>query len=134
MSVLPCFRSVHKYRGKTVVFSKPLFPSYVFLRFEEARRRSVIQSDYIVKLLEVTDQALFQTQLDEILRALETDVEIRLAPSIGEGTRVSIKRGPLRGLDGWVEKRFGVNVVLLRLDFIGQAAAVKVDAADLELA
>src|SRR5262245_31126833 len=31
-STLPTFRSVHKYRGKTAVFHKPLFPGYLFLR------------------------------------------------------------------------------------------------------
>jgi len=46
--------------------------------------------------------------------------------------RVKIKSGPLRGMDGWVEKRSGPTMVLLRLDFIGQAAAVKVEAWELE--
>jgi hypothetical protein len=32
-----------------------------------------------------------------------------------------------------VEHRYGVNTVLLRLDFIGQAAAVKMEATELEL-
>jgi len=32
-----------------------------------------------------------------------------------------------------VEKRTGVVTVFLRLEFIGQAAAVKVDASDVEL-
>lgn len=42
--------------------------------------------------------------------------------------RVRIKAGPLQGLEGWVEKRYGMTTVLLRLDFINQAAAVKIDA------
>ena len=41
--------------------------------------------------------------------------------------------GPLRGIEGWVEQRHGMSTVLLRLDFIGQAAAVKMEATDLEL-
>lgn len=94
---------------------------------------NVFQSDCVANLLEVGDQTLFIQQLDEILRALETDLEIRLAPIIGKGTRVLIKHGPLRGIEGLVEERYGVNTVLLRLDFIGQAAAVKVEAADLEI-
>jgi len=81
----------------------------------------------------VIDQELFARQLGEILAALETRLEIRLAPAIGPGMRVKIKRGPLQGLDGWVEERFGMSTVLLRLDFIGKAAAVKVEATDLEL-
>jgi hypothetical protein len=56
-----------------------------------------------------------------------------LAPEIGVGHRVRIKAGPLRGMEAWVEERLGVSTVLLRLDFIGQAAAVKVGAEDLEL-
>jgi hypothetical protein len=76
---------------------------------------------------------LFVRQFGEVLRALETDLEIRLAPTISEGLRVKIKTGPLRGVEGWVEKRYGMTTVLLRLDFISQAAAVKMEASDLEL-
>ncbi len=130
---LPCYRSVHKYRGKTVVFQKPLFPGYVFLQIHTDQRSLVRQSIHLASLLEITDQNLFVSQLGEILRAVETDLQIRLAPTIGEGMRVKIKSGPLRGVEGWVEKRHGLTTVLLRLDFISQAAAVKLEADDLEL-
>jgi len=132
-ATLPCYRMAHKYRGKTVVFHKPLFPGYVFLELSGAGRSKVIQSDYVANLLEVFDQDLFVRQLAEIRRALETELEIRLAPMIGVGARVLIKHGPLRGVEGWVEDRYGVNTVLLRLDFIGQAAAVKIEATELEM-
>ncbi len=130
---LPCYRSVHKYRGKVVSFDKPLFPGYVFLQLFQDDRQKLIRNDHVAKLLQVYDQALFTQQLSEILKALETSLEIFLVPSIGVGSRVKVKTGPLRGMDGWVEQRFGMSTVLLRLDFIGQAAAVKVQADDLEL-
>lgn len=132
-TTLPCYTTVHKYRGKTVKFSKPLFPGYVFLQLTEGQPQKAYQSDHVANLLEVFDQATFAQQLDEILRALETDLEVRLAPEIGQGSRVKIKSGPLRGMEGWVEQRYGVTTVLLRLDFIGQAAAVKLEAHELEL-
>ena len=131
-ATLPCYKSARRYRGKTVVFLKPLFPGYVFLQLRDDQRLVVRQSDHIANLLVVTDQELFARQLAEILAALEADVEVRLAPAIGEGMRVQIKSGPLRGMEGWVEKRRGPKIVLLRLDFIGQAAAVKVEAWELE--
>jgi transcriptional antiterminator RfaH len=132
-ATLPCYRSAHKYRGKTVVFQKPLFPGYVFIQMPREQRNTVLQSDHVANLLDVHDQDLFARQLHEVMLALETDLEIRLAPTIGEGARVKIKSGPLRGVEGWVEKRHGMSVVLLRLDFIGQAAAVKMDAGELEV-
>ena len=132
-ATLPCYRSAHQYRGKTAVFHKPLFPGYVFLQLAPPQRQKIYQSDYVANLLDVFDQALFEKQLADILRALETELEIRLAPEIGQGARVKIKAGPLRGMEGSVEQRYGMNVVLLRLEFIAQAAAVQVEAGDLEL-
>ncbi len=132
-ATLPCYDSAHKYRGKTVVFRKPLFPGYVFLRLQPTRKDQLLQNDHVANLLEVFDQETFEQQLNDILRALEANVGVRLAPSIGEGMRVRIKTGPLQGLEGWVEHRRGMNTVLLRLDFINQAAAVKLEADSLEL-
>lgn len=132
-SVLPCYRSVRKYRGKTVSFSKPLFPNYVFLKLVHEQERTVVQNKNVVNLLTVTDQIEFDRQLKDILVAIENDLPIQLAPEITEGNRVRIKSGPLRGVEGTVEKRTNSVWVVLRLDFIAQAAAVQVDATDLEL-
>jgi len=131
-TTLPCYDSAHKYRGKTVVFRKPLFPGYVFLQLEPGQAVSVRQNDHVANLLDVFDQETFQRQLEDILLALQQNLEVRLAPAIGEGMRVRIKAGPLRGIEGWVEQRYGRTTVLLRLDFISQAAAVKIDADLLE--
>ena len=130
---LPCYRSAHRYRGKTAVFQKPLFPGYVFIKMAPETRGVVAQSDHLANLLDVPDQEQFARQLCDVLRALETDLEIRLVPTIGEGARVKIRSGPLQGVEGWVERRYGMSTVLLRLEFIGQAAAVKLDATELEL-
>ena len=131
-TTLPCYKSVRKYRGKSVTFEKPLFPGYVFLKAPRELRGKIFQSDYVANLLEVFDQPLFEKQLGDILQALEAGLEIVLAPNIGKGSRVNIKTGALAGMEGWVEERYGFDTVLLRLNFIGQAAAVKLSAADLE--
>lgn len=130
---LPCYRSVKKYRGKKVAFEKPLFPGYLFLQLLRPQTRIVYQSDYVANLLDVVDQELFEQQLSDILQALETDLEVYLVPSITAGARVKIKSGPLRGVEGFVEERAGQCLLVLRLDFIGQAAAVKVEATEVEL-
>lgn len=132
-STLPLIKTVRKYRGKSVTFEKPLFPGYVFLRLKSEHAMRVAQDDYVANLLTVVDQELFTHQLGDILTALDSDVPVQLEPRIGTGCRVRIKTGPLRGMEGWVEQRKGVSVVLLRLDFIGQAAAVKIEANELEL-
>jgi len=132
-STLPCYNSVHRYRGKTVSFKKPLFPGYVFLQLTPEARQKVAQNQYVANLLAVTDQAAFERQLADVLFALETKLDVRLAPEIGSGRLIRVKSGPLRGFEGRVESRYGLSTVLLRIDFIGQAAAVKLEADELEL-
>lgn len=130
---LPLYRSVRKYRGKTVVFEKPLFPGYLFLKMPPQARQGILQSDYVANLLDVPVQDEFEQELAAILQAVNTDYEIRLSPTIQPGSRVRIRTGPLRGLEGYVERRQGAVEVHLRLAFIGQAAAVRMDADNLEL-
>jgi len=130
---LPLYSSVRKYRGKRLVFRKPLFPGYVFVQLGREQRLTVQQNRHLANLLDVPDQDEFIAQLADIFRALETDLEIRVAPEIRPGVRVRIKSGPLRGMDGWVETRGKIADVHLRLDFIGQAAVVTIQADDLEL-
>lgn len=131
---LPLYRSVKRYRGKQLVFFKPLFPNYLFLQIAPALRSVVQQHDHVANLLEPPDQAEFVAQLGDILRALDGMAEVRLAPQVTEGLLVRIKSGPLRGLEGLVVQRQGMMEVVLRLDFIGQAAAVKVMADEVEAA
>ena len=84
-------------------------------------------------MLHVVDQQLFKLQLNNILFALNQEMVIRLEPIIEVGARVIIKSGPFQGQEGWVDERFGMTTVLLRLDFIGQAAAIELKADILEL-
>lgn len=130
---LPCYASAHKYRGKTVTFQKPLFPGYAFLQLQPAEITPIRQNENVANLLEVFDQATFSRQLQEILLALESGLEVRLAPTIESGSRVRIRTGPLQGIEGFIESRQGSTIVILRLDFINQAAAVRMSAEDLEL-
>jgi transcriptional antiterminator RfaH len=130
---LPLYRSVKKYARKVVTFEKPLFPNYLFLKLLPHQRKKVFQSDYVANLLDVSDQKTFEEQLEQILVALETEYEIFAMPHITTGKRVKIRAGALRGMEGYVEERHGKFLVLLRLDFIGQCAGIKVDATDLEV-
>lgn len=131
-TTLPLFHSVKKYRRKKVEFLKPLFPGYLFLHVDPFSASKVRQNDYTANLLEPPDQFEFATQLQQILDALSSDSEVRLCPNIVEGQRVRIRLGPLRGIEGIVIQRQGALELQLRLDFIGQAAALRVDADQVE--
>lgn len=125
---LPLYETRHRYRGKEVVFQKPLFPGYVFVRNPAGNAGRVAQCRHVARVLVPPDAEEFGRQLGDILAAVAAGLEMRPAPDVVAGVRVAITEGPLRGLEGWVEKRDGPLDVVLRLDFIGQAAAIRMPA------
>jgi len=129
---LPLYRSLKKYRGKHVEFRKPLFPGYVFFRADVLQAGRLRQEQQVAQVLTPADDAEFSAQLEGILQALATARVVRFAPGITTGQRVRIRSGPLRGMEGQVERRASVWEIFLRLDFIGQAAAVQVTADEVE--
>ena len=98
-----------------------------------SKKQSVLQSNYCARVLEVPDQVEFANQLQDIQTAVSSEVEVCLAPQIVEGVQVVVKSGPLRGVEGFVEKRAGVMDVFLRLDFIAKAALVRMHVSELEM-
>jgi transcription antitermination factor NusG len=130
---LPLYQTMHRYRGKTVRFEKPLFPGYVFLRQAPAGHARILQNRHVARVLVPPDPEEFDRQFGDILIAVQAGLEIRPAPDVVAGVRVNIVNGPLRGLEGIVERRHESMEVVLRLDFIGQAAAVRLFATDVEV-
>ena len=96
---LPLFRSPKSYRGKNLVFLKPLFPGYLFLRPAPGHIPLLRQNRYLANLLHPPDQNEFAAQLGAILLALEADREVGWPLTSSKGQRVP---AVLRGLcAGW---------------------------------
>src|ERR1700704_3786334 len=69
---LPCLTKRHRYRGKVAAFEVPLFSGYVFLEMDDTARQLISRNRYIANLLYPEDQKEFETQLKDILLALES--------------------------------------------------------------
>jgi transcription antitermination factor NusG len=131
---LPLRRSVRRYDGRTVVFKCPMFPGYVFLESEVNEAQPLFATGHLARLLSVqTFQALeLEQQLNSIETALRHDVDLEFCPEIRSGIQVRIRYGVLRGTLAWVQERRGQTEVILRIDFIGQAAVLRLEADALE--
>lgn len=130
---LPSYVSVKRYRGKVVRFEKVLFPGYVFILAEGRDGARIQQNRHAARVLVPPDMGEFDRQLREILSAIDAGLEIRPVSGIQVGTRVRISSGPLRGMEGLVERLEAPLSVVLRLDFISEAAAVRLETTDVEV-
>jgi transcription antitermination factor NusG len=132
---LPLYASMRKWKDRQVKLELPLFPGYVFVRLAMRDRLRVLQTPGVAKL--VGFNGIPATLPDEEIEALKKGLVCGLRaephPYLTVGRRVRVKAGPLEGLEGIVIRRKNRLRLVISLDVIHRAAAVEVEAADLEL-
>lgn len=130
---LPLMRAQRRYGARIRVTTKPLFPGYVFLQVPPEERTRCYQQNLVVRLITVTDETKFLTQLEEIRRVVASGLEAAVKPLFAKGRLVQVVSGPLRGLQGVVEDPTRPNGVMIMLDVLQQGLVVKIPAVDLRV-
>jgi transcription antitermination factor NusG len=121
ISYLPCYRNRRRWSDRVTEIETPLFPGYVFCRFDVLKRLPVLTTPGVVSVVGIGKQPL--SIPDEEIAAVETLLKSKLYaepwPYLSEGHRIRIEHGPLTGLEGVVIKikdrwRIVVSVTLLQ--------------------
>ena len=82
---------------------RPMFPSYVFVRLDEAQRAKLFHSDFILRIIrpDNPDESVLLHEI-ETIRQIE---KLEFNADIKEGERFLIESGPWRGVYGWLVKK-----------------------------
>jgi transcriptional antiterminator RfaH len=124
---LPLRRKTHKYGARSRTFDSPLFSGYAFCVANKEQRSHLRQNRYVANVLDVVDQAPFVQQLRQIRLALETGNMVEVIPYMEAGNRVRVTQGPLKGMEGIVQRVKSRTRVVISVDMIQQSMAVDVD-------
>jgi transcription antitermination factor NusG len=131
-SYLPLRRKTHRYGNRERIFLSPLFSGYLFCVLGNAQHATVAQNRYVANVLDVLDQASLVDQLRQVEAALAAGQITEVLPYLVSGHRVRVSHGPLRGVEGVIQRVKGQTRVIINVDMIRQAMAVEVDSAMLE--
>jgi len=132
-SFLPVQQQLRYYGKRKFVIDEPMFPGYVFLRGSRDQAYAIDRTKRIVSIIDVVDQVRLDWELRNLALALSSGTHLDPYPYLTEGTRVEVKSGPLRGLQGFVQGRSAkLNRLILKVDILGQAVAVEIDGSLLE--
>lgn len=131
---LPLLSVRHTYAKSAPVFTKPLFPGYVFLRGGADARERALRTHRVVSVLPVLNQAQLDAELQQVRRALECGAPVELFPAIQAGVRCRVASGPLMGVEGVVVERGPRTRVFLSVTTLGQSAVLEIDIGLLEIA
>ena len=133
---LPLVQRRHQYGRRSREFDLPLFPGYLFCRFNVLHRLPVIMTPGIVRIVGAGSDPIpvSDVELTSLQIATRQRIPVRPHPFLRGGARVAITEGPLAGLEGIVVKekdplRIVVSVGLLQRSVLLEIAADRVGAA-----
>jgi transcriptional antiterminator RfaH len=124
----PCIRRTVRHARKETTVLSPLFPSYVFVRFDPTRDqwRCINGTFGVIGL--ITNGEFPSAVPDGVIAALEAriadDGSFDWAPALHVGDRVRITDGPFTDLLGTLEHLDGSGRVRVLLELMGRAVSV----------
>jgi transcription antitermination factor NusG len=120
-SFSPSVRSLRRWSDRIKEIETPLFPGYVFARFDCRDRLPVLTTPAVVDIVGFGQRyvPVSDAELDAIRRVLECRANCEPAPFLQAGQRVVIESGPLAGVEGLLieikrTRRLVVSVSLLQ--------------------
>jgi len=113
--------------GRTFVSYLPLFPGYLFFRGCATERNAALKSNLIVKVLEVRDQDLLESELMQIRQLQDAGANLVPYADVVPGDAVRVTDGPFRGYLGVVLRIQGRARLLVSISMLRQSVAVEFD-------
>jgi transcriptional antiterminator RfaH len=125
---LPLLHKSHRYGGRTRSFDSPLFSGYVFALVDPMEKSHLRQHQRVANILDVHNQKTLLHQLEQIKCALDNQAAVELFPHLAAGMKVTVQAGPLKGVEGYIERLKNKTKIILNVDFIQKAISVEVNA------
>jgi transcription antitermination factor NusG len=128
---LPRYKSLRKWSDRMKEVELPLFPSYLFSRFDFQNRRPIVTTSGILQIVGNGRMAIPIS--DDEISAIQTTVRSGLPhqpwPYIEAGEKVRVTYGSLTGLEGILVNFKGDHRVVLSVDLLQRSVALEVDLA-----
>src|ERR1035441_3308082 len=101
---LPVYRAKSRWSDRVKVTQRPLFPGYVFARFDPSNRLPVLMLPGFVHIVAFGNgpEPVDEAELHAIRRFVDSGLPITPWPYLREGEMVMVQHGALSGLEGIV--------------------------------
>jgi transcription termination/antitermination protein NusG len=129
----PCFQIVKIWSDRRKHIDVPLFPGYIFCRFNPEKRLALLRTPGILGI--VSSGARFlevdKTEIEALQTAMASKLPVEPYPSLVPGQKVRVMNGPLRGVNGVLVRTKAESRLVLSVAILNRAVSVEVQTSHL---
>lgn len=125
---LPLYRAPKRWSDRVVEKTVPLFPGYLFCRFDGRYRTPILSALGVVSIVAFGGKPaqIDDKEIEAIRKALASGQNTEPYRYLDEGQLIRVETGPLQGLEGILVKKRGWRIVI-SVHLLRRSVAVEID-------
>jgi transcriptional antiterminator NusG len=123
------FLPVSRVTANRAVREKPLFPGYLFFRWQRSCAHRIVEIPGVIRLLGFGRRPVpvDEAEIASVQRVVESGLLAKPWKFLGTGDHVRLVGGPLRGLDGFLMQVSESAYLIVQITLMQRAVAVRVE-------
>ncbi len=128
-SYLPTHRRRRQWSDRVVESEQPLFPGYVFCRFDAKQRLPIITTPGVVSVVGFGNgpTAIADSEIEAVRTLVRSGAAVQACDFLPEGHRVRINQGALEGLQGILLRNKNEWRVVISVTMLQRSIAIEID-------
>lgn len=125
---VPRYKSRHVWSDRKIEIELPLFPGYIFCRFDATVRLPILTTPGVMRIVGTSKVPLpiDAGEIEAIQTVVQLGCKTEPRPFLAVGTKVQVKSGPLTGIEGIVEG-YKNRQLILSIGLIQRSVAIDLD-------
>jgi transcription antitermination factor NusG len=126
---LPQYIRRKEWSDRVVERPTPLFPGYVFCRFDSTKRVSILNTPGVVGIVGFGNQPapIPDAEIEAVRHLLNSGLAVSPCCYLNEGDRVRIRSGTLEGLEGILVKKKSAWRLIVSVNMLQRSVMVEID-------
>jgi len=131
---VPLYKSRKRWSDRIKVTEAPLFPGYLFCRFDPQHRLPILKTPGVIQIVGYNriPSPIDEVEISAIQTLIASGLRTQPWPFLAVGERVRIESGALRGVDGIVVKMKENHRLVVSITLLRRSVAVEIDSALVE--
>ncbi len=128
-SFLPTFKTVKRGRGRSTEAEAPLFPGYLFCRFNVFDRLPVLITPGVISVVGSgrIPIPVEESELKAVQKMISTGLPVKPWPYLEVGQIVRIEEGALSGVEGVLTSFKGTQRIVVSVSLLRRSVALEID-------
>lgn len=126
---LPVYRVRRRHLGRSIESEYPLFPGYIFCRFDAKKRLPILMTTGVVSIVGFGNEPapIPDHEIEAVKVVLRSGLPAEPCPYLREGQRVRILHGSLEGLEGTLLKKKNQVRMVVSVTMLQRSISVEID-------